>query len=101
MVFKAAHKIRDTPLIFEPVFFIVLNLKLCITQLFIKISKVFFLLFLQVEKILIFCNFIKTTSDQIAKSISLLNQHFLNRKQVPVLPNGLQKIVEEVVELLS
>lgn len=90
MVLEAAHKVGDASLVFKPVFFIVLDLKLSIAQLFVKISEVFFLLFFQVEQILVFCNFVQTTHYQIAESVCFLNQHFLHRKQVPVLPDGLQ-----------
>ena len=102
VILQAAHQVGYTVLIGLPVFLVLLDLNLGVRQLLVEFLQILLFSEINVEKALILLrNVLKRIRHSRVEPLRLLDQELLYCKQVPVLADRLQQVVEEFVEFLS
>lgn len=80
--------------IVEPIFLVLLDLILGLTKLFVEFLDIL----LWMHHLAVIGKLFKIFSYSLVKFAGFSDQHFLDGKKVPVLTDGLEEIVEEIIE---
>jgi hypothetical protein len=94
MLFEAIHKSLNILFVVEPIFLVLLDLILGLTKLFVEFLDIL----LRMHHLTVVGKLFKIFSDCLIEFAGFSDQHFLDGKEVPVLANGLEEIVEEIIE---
>ena len=86
MLFKAIHKSLNILFIVEPIFLVLLNLILSLTELFVELLDVL----LRMHHLAVVGKLFKIFSDRLIELSGFSYQDFLDSKQVPVLADRLE-----------
>ena len=80
--------------IVEPIFLVLLDLILGLTKLFVEFLDIL----LWMHHLAVIGKLFKIFSDGLVKFAGFSNQDFLDGKEVPILADGLEEVVEEIIE---
>ena len=80
--------------IVEPIFLVLLDLILCLTELFVEFLDIL----LRMHHLTVIGKLFKIFSDGLVKFAGFSNQDFLDGKEIPILADGLEEVVEEIIE---
>ena len=92
---ERVHEDSDVRLKVCPVFLVLLYLILRLAERLVELLDVL----LRMQELAVICELFEIFRNGLVELLSFPNQDFLYREKVPVLPDGLQQVVEEVVEL--
>lgn len=71
-----------------------MDLILCLTELFVEFLNIL----LRMHHLTVIGKLLKIFSDSLVKFAGFSNQDFLDGKEVPILADGLEEIIEEIIE---
>lgn len=74
-----------------------MDLILCLTELFVEFLDIL----LRMHHLTVIGKLFKIFSDGLVKFAGFSNQDFLDGKEVPILADGLEEIVEEIIEFYT
>jgi hypothetical protein len=94
VLLQALHQNLNIGLVVEPVLFVLLHLILGFTQLLVEFLDIL----LRVHELAVIGELFKIFSDCLIKLTGFTHKHLLNCEQIPVLPNGLQQVIKEVIK---
>jgi hypothetical protein len=81
MVFQTVYKALNILLVVKPIILVLLYLSLSFTKTFIELLDIL----LGVEQLSVVCDLLEVKKHFVIKLLSLLNQDFLDGKEIPVL----------------
>ena len=80
--------------IVEPIFLVLLDLILGLAELFVEFLDIL----LRMHHLTVIGKLFKIFSDGLVKFAGFSNQDFLDGKEIPVLADGLEEVVEEIIK---